>query len=33
VALYRWATEGTVAPGFDRDSLEHAFQPKKRRGF
>jgi hypothetical protein len=31
VALYRFATQGDVATGFDRDSLEHAFAPKRGR--
>ncbi|MDO8213214.1 DUF6159 family protein [Conexibacter sp. CPCC 206217] len=30
VALFRYATDGAVAPGFDRDSLENAFRPKRR---
>ena len=30
VALYRFATGGPAAPGFDPDDLEHAFRPKKR---
>ncbi|MBX5440033.1 MAG: hypothetical protein IRZ32_00745 [Solirubrobacteraceae bacterium] len=32
VALYRFATGGPAAPGFDPDDLEHAFRPKRRRG-
>lgn len=33
VALYRFASEDTVLGGFDRDSLERAFVPRRRRGF
>src|SRR4029077_14301798 len=29
-SLYRYATEGQVAPGFDKALLEQAFVPKKR---
>lgn len=31
VALYRFATDGTVTAGFDSGALEHAFAPKSRR--
>lgn len=32
VALYRFVTGAGVTPGFDREDMEHAFRPKKRRG-
>lgn len=31
VALYRFATDGQAAPGFDQAALEHAFAPKRGR--
>jgi hypothetical protein len=33
VALYRFATEDKVLGGFDREPLENAFRPRRRRGF
>lgn len=32
VVLFRFATEDRVVAGFERDQLEHAFQPRKGRG-
>ncbi len=29
-SLYRYATEGQTAPGFDKAIFEQAFRPKKR---
>jgi hypothetical protein len=30
-ALYQYAAHGEAPSGFDRDTLEHAFAPKKKR--